>query len=499
MVLLPRAVLFLSLLLGASTVTSAQCVDTQPLQALFAGNPISDEFGTQVSVVGDWLAVGAPDQNTFGVVSMYHFERDQWVLKQQLTHQINPAFNYGRCVALSRDVLAVGQSSSPGGVFVYRRSGQVWSLEQWLQPSDGLVPMAGKAFGSAVDIEGDLLVVGDEGNDVLVGNGGAAYVFRFDGSHWVEEQKLFPNPSVGGDFVGESVAIDAGTIAVSGEMHGEPDEGAVFLYQHDGAQWQQVDYVTNEAGPAGDGFASSMDVRGDLLAVGAPFPTFGFPPITTGIVHLFREGPTGWEFERMLVPVGQQAPDRAFGISVAFHGNALLVGSAGDFLAAPGSEPGAVFVFRETLTGGWVQQTRLTPTPIPGDMVFNDVAMSGRHLIVGAPRDSTLSLAAGAVYPFEVSPLSLVVDVQSAAPGDPLQFQACGGAPGAQAGLLITELDGEPVSIAVVQGSCNSIGRFNAMTQLPLLAGQTTVFQCVGGLPSGEAGLSNDIDIALDD
>ena len=29
-----------------------------------------DEFGTAVSVDGDWLAVGAPDQNVFGVVGL---------------------------------------------------------------------------------------------------------------------------------------------------------------------------------------------------------------------------------------------------------------------------------------------------------------------------------------------------------------------------------------------------------------------------------------------
>src|SRR5262245_9076109 len=44
-------------------------------------------------------------------------------------------------------------------------------------------------FGTSVAIDGDVAVIGVPGDDDPV-NSGAAYVFRFDGTAWVEEQRL---------------------------------------------------------------------------------------------------------------------------------------------------------------------------------------------------------------------------------------------------------------------------------------------------------------------
>ena len=53
--------------------------------------------------------------------------------------------------------------------------------------SDAVV---GDDFGGAVAIDGDVMVVGAPERDDAGGSSGAAYVFRFDGASWNQEQRL---------------------------------------------------------------------------------------------------------------------------------------------------------------------------------------------------------------------------------------------------------------------------------------------------------------------
>ena len=49
---------------------------------------------------------------------------------------------------------------------------------------------AGDTFGTSVSISGDVVVAGAPRDDDAGPGSGSAYVYRFDGATWVEEQKL---------------------------------------------------------------------------------------------------------------------------------------------------------------------------------------------------------------------------------------------------------------------------------------------------------------------
>ena len=63
-----------------------------------------------------------------------------------------------------------------------------------LLASDGV---ASDWFGWSVSISGDMALIGAQGDDDNGTNSGAAYVYRFDGSQWIEEAKLLPSDGGG--------------------------------------------------------------------------------------------------------------------------------------------------------------------------------------------------------------------------------------------------------------------------------------------------------------
>ena len=101
----------------------------------------------------------------------------------------------------------------------------------------------GGVFGSAVAIEGDVLVVGSPESEVVLKQPGpgAAYVFRRQGGQWVQEQRLSPVDLSDGDRFGEVVAISGDRILVGAFYHtvSAGADGAAYVFRHDGSTWVQ--------------------------------------------------------------------------------------------------------------------------------------------------------------------------------------------------------------------------------------------------------------------
>ena len=76
--------------------------------------------------------------------------------------------------------------SMEGSAYVYRYDGITWVEEAKLTTSDAA---AGSRFGVSVSVSGDLALIGAFGHDAGYLSG-SAYVYRYDGSTWVEEAKL---------------------------------------------------------------------------------------------------------------------------------------------------------------------------------------------------------------------------------------------------------------------------------------------------------------------
>ena len=199
-------------------------------QRLTATDPgFSDEFGSSVSISGDKAVIGVPfdDDNgsSSGAAYVFEFDGTDWHAVQKLL-AADGAFsdNFGLAVAIDGDWIAIAApfdddngASSSGSVYVYEFDGSQWNQQQKLTADVGT--LSGR-FGSSLSISGENLVVGEPGNDDAAPDGGAAYVFGYDGNQWTQPQKLLPDdPEFVAEF-GMAVAIDGETILV-----GAPGKG----------------------------------------------------------------------------------------------------------------------------------------------------------------------------------------------------------------------------------------------------------------------------------
>ncbi len=80
--------------------------------------------------------------------------------------------------------IASGDQSGSAHVFHYDAEASAWVEEPKLLASDDL-PY--DEFGHSVAISGDVAIVGARLHDHQGPGSGAAYVYRFDGTSWVEE------------------------------------------------------------------------------------------------------------------------------------------------------------------------------------------------------------------------------------------------------------------------------------------------------------------------
>jgi hypothetical protein len=104
-----------------------------------------------------------------------------------------------------------------------------------------------------------------------------AWICELEGGQWVEKQK-FTDPNGG---LGSSVSLD-GDFALIGnssytiDPFGIPiSAGAARMYQFDGAQWNQIAFLTAPDLADGDGFGSAVAMSGGRILIGAPFDDDG--------------------------------------------------------------------------------------------------------------------------------------------------------------------------------------------------------------------------------
>ena len=211
---------------------------------------IDNRFGWSVAVNGARVVVGAPrDESTAGSAYVFDFDEEagKWLETAKLSASDKAEHDdFGFSVAVHQDTVVVGahkdsafaQGQVPGAAYVFKIDGDIWSQEDKLSASDLPDYDADDEFGYSVAIKGTTLLVGapkdtDDAGTIT----GAAYLFKYDGSNWVEDPvqpNLIPTTVPGleeGDQFGLTVAIDASTIAVGAPLSNleVPDQTDVDL------------------------------------------------------------------------------------------------------------------------------------------------------------------------------------------------------------------------------------------------------------------------------
>ncbi|HEX7048101.1 MAG TPA: hypothetical protein VF275_11085 [Gammaproteobacteria bacterium] len=304
------------------------------------------------------------------------------------------------------------------------------------------------SFGVNIALDGDTLVVGADGeNSAATGvNGnqvndcaavtpancatasGAVYVFRRNGTAWIQEAYIKASNTDLNDRFGVSVALDGDTLAVGAyqedsaatDVNGDEldssaaNSGAVYVFRRNGTTWAQEAYVKASNTEEFDRFGISVALDGDTLAVGAyteDSATTGVSddqdfqiddcgaatPINcaedSGAVYVFRRNGIDWAQEAYVKASNTDASD-TFGRDIALAGDTLAVGAYQEDSAATGvngdatdnsaATSGAVYVFHRTGTT-WAQEAYVKASNTdPYDRFGTSVALDDNILAVGA-------------------------------------------------------------------------------------------------------------------
>jgi hypothetical protein len=398
---------------GSTTRSYYVTVTRQSLQALAqrakltaSDSEADDFFGFSLSLSGDSLAVGAyrDDEQGTNSGSVYLFTRvgGVWTQQAKLTAADGAGYDYyGYSLSLSGDSLAVGayadddQGSSSGSVYVYTRTGGVWTQQAKLTASDG---ESDDWFGYSLSLSGDSLAVGAFGDDDQGSGSGSAYVFTRSGGAWTQQAKLTALDGALGDEFGYSLTLSGDSLAV-GAYYGDgvaADTGSVYLYTRTGGIWTQQAKLIAADGLSGDYFGSGIALSGDSLAVGAHGDDD--QGTDSGSVYLFTRSGETWTQQAKL-SASDGANSDYFGTGLALFGDSLAVGAYGD--DDQGSNSGSVYVFTRS-SGVWTQQTKLTASAGATDDHFGlSLALSEASLAVGAYGDENQGNLSESVYLFQ--------------------------------------------------------------------------------------------------
>ncbi|HEV2826313.1 MAG TPA: FG-GAP repeat protein [Pyrinomonadaceae bacterium] len=367
-----------------------------------------DEFGRAVAVQGNVAVVGAPkDQGAgYGTGAAYVFEKTTsgWQLQQKLTAPDSSSYSFfGTSVAIDGDRIVVGAYGDQnagiyaGAAYVFVRAGSQWTPEQKLTGSENSFA---DSFGISVAIKGDRIICGAFGNsDFNQGEVGSAYVFqRIDGL-WLQQQELTASDGASLARFGLSVAMSEDTIAVGADGDSELGffSGAVYVFTFDGSNWLQQQKLHAQDAREGASFGYHVAMSGDTIVAGAPGDEVGTH--THGAAYVFSRRSHGWLQDRKLIAKDKDVFD-GFGLRVAVSEDTIAVGSMFDIEAA--LYAGAVYVYKRKGNSGWSLHEKLFASDAARDDAFGcAVAASNNTVLIGAFGKSDIAFYAGAAYVYE--------------------------------------------------------------------------------------------------
>jgi hypothetical protein len=360
-----------------------------------------DQFGFSVAIDGDRMVVGATTEDS-NATSVNGNEADN-------------------------------SASISGAAYVFSFDGTSWVQEAYLKASNA---EGGDQFGFSVAIDGDRIVVGAnrESSNATGVNGneadnsanasGAAYVFTFDGTSWVQEAYLKASNTNGADLFGRAVSISGNRIVVgaSGEdsaatgvdgndaNNSATNSGAAYVFHFDGSDWTQEAYLKASNTGAHDWFGWSVAISGERIVVGASDEESAATGVNgdqadnsatnSGAAYVFHFDGSAWTQEAYLKASNTNGAD-FFGRTLSISGDRIVVGALEEDSNATGvngnaannsaSDSGAAYVFRFD-GSAWTQEAYLKASNTEGTDQFGcSVSISGERIVVGALEEDSNS------------------------------------------------------------------------------------------------------------
>eukprot|EP01083_Nonionella_stella_P116873 347664_1 len=340
------------LFLFADTVTMTRGVFTQTFTRPECTYSMGCSFCKSVSISNDVMFIGGAD------VTVYETSGTEWTLVQTLERQ--GEYLFGSDLSVSNDAAIVG---GYGSAYIYQNDGSSWDLAQTIVPSDPIytdnwdetytvsisndaavigayrvewdacvvfvfesdgtswnekqilkgVDTQDDAFGTAISMSSDTLLIGAHLDDDMGADSGAVYVFQNAETSWNKIQKLVADDAQNNAFFGYSVSMYNDLAIV-----GAPKSEAAYIFQRTNCTWSQIQKLVADDNNSGDNFGTSVSISNGIAIVGSDLDD------DKGSSYVFVNDGTSWIQHEKLAP--DDLPSNGhFGRSVAVSDGAATV------------------------------------------------------------------------------------------------------------------------------------------------------------------------------
>ena len=386
--------------------------DIPPVPPITGSAALLDYFGEEVAIsdVGDIIAISdhrADNSSSVGITKVFKWNGVSWSQMGQDISSIDNGSS-GWSVALSSDgnTIAIAEPSPFGNVsstqFGLVAVYQFDNLANtWIQLGSNIITNLGGAwFGKSVSLsnDGSILAVGahlaSSGSGVLgtlTQWHGAAQIFKYNGSSWIQQGSDIVGDLINGGKFGWDIELssDGNRIIIGANQEpgsGYSGPGYVKVFEWNGSSWNQLgntifgEYTTGKCGEA-----VSISDNGNIIAIGEPendgtFQGFG----SVGSVRVFEWDGTVWN--QLGNNLNGDFPFHRFGksLSLSSAGTRLVVGQEGS--TTGGSSSGEVKVF-DWDGLNWIQLGQTIVGEAEMIVLAEDCAINanGNRFIVGIP------------------------------------------------------------------------------------------------------------------
>ena len=412
--------LLVSAALGGCASSPATAAGVQGVSELVAADGATgDQFGFSLAASADLALIGAPAHEVAanadqGQAYVFLQSSGAWRDLGAPLVAADGAIgdNFGFSMAMSGDTVVIGAPGHrvddqpfQGAAYVFVSDGT-----NFVQQGSALVASDGRAadaFGSAVAISDDTILVGAPASDVDSQTGrGKAYVFVRRDRTWQQQGGALLAPDgKPGDTFGSSVALSGETAVVSAPVHQvgmNPYQGAAYVFVRENETWRQQgnDLIPEDGGPFDQ--LDACAVSGDSVLLGVPFHTIADQP-KQGAAYLFVRSGDDWTQAGPPWVAPDGAADDHFGNALALDGESALVAAPMHRNAFAGYR-GAGFAFSGS-GASWVARA---PLVVDGgavdELLGSSLALAPRTVLLGAPSHRVEGRAQqGAAYAFTPS------------------------------------------------------------------------------------------------
>ncbi len=294
----------------------------------------------------------------------------------------------GYSVSLSADgntaiVGGMGDSSGMGAVWVFIRSGGIWTQQGNKLVGSGAIGAAHQGTSISISSDGNTILSGGSGDN---NSEGAAWVFTRTSGVWTQQGNKLIGTSSAGSGQGNSVAIssDGNTSIIGGQGDGG-GIGAVWMYTRTGGVWTQQGNKlvgTGFVGNSSQGNTVSISYSGDTAVVGGLNDNSN-----TGAVWIYTRTSNIWtQLGSKLIGTGAvnsgNGVYQGWSVAISSDGHTIIEGGRND-----SNGFGAAWVFYNSASGiGEVNNSKETisifPNPTTSTITIHQDTYSPNQQII---------------------------------------------------------------------------------------------------------------------